>query len=114
MPKADKEAVQHARDLVAADPYSVSAHAMLIRVLSAAGHRQEAERQHEISVRELSDAGAEELKTLTEALSARRPAIEPTSVDQEPGKHDSNRRYVSAPQAMGCALHMRLWVRDLL
>ena len=35
------EAVTYARDLVAADPFSVAARAMLIRVLSAAGHRQE-------------------------------------------------------------------------
>src|SRR5215470_8977079 len=50
--EAREEAVQHARDLVAADPYSVSAHAMLIRILSATGHREEAERQHEISMKE--------------------------------------------------------------
>jgi pimeloyl-ACP methyl ester carboxylesterase/DNA-binding SARP family transcriptional activator len=67
-----KEAVQLARDLVEADPYSVSAHATLIRVLSTAGHRDEAKRQHEISMRELRDFGTEELKTLTEALSSNR------------------------------------------
>ena len=80
------EAVTYARDLVAADPFSVAAHAMLIRVLSAAGHRQEAERQHEVSVSEFTDAGAEELKTLTEALSVRRPAIEQKSAARERGK----------------------------
>src|SRR5262249_3736480 len=41
-----KNVVQHARDLVGADPYSVSAHAILIRVLSSSGHREEAQRQH--------------------------------------------------------------------
>lgn len=71
---APQEAVRHARDLVAADPYSVSAHAMFIRVLSDAGRRQEAERQHEISMRELSEAGAHELKALSEALSSHPPA----------------------------------------
>jgi pimeloyl-ACP methyl ester carboxylesterase len=80
------EAVPYARDLAATDPYSVAAHAMLIRVLSSAGHRQEAERQHEISLREFSDAGAQDLRTLTDALSVRRPAIKPESVDQERGK----------------------------
>jgi DNA-binding SARP family transcriptional activator/pimeloyl-ACP methyl ester carboxylesterase len=62
-------AVQHARDLVQADPYSVSAHAMLIRVLSSSGHRDEAQRQHEISMKELRDSGAQDLKTLSESLS---------------------------------------------
>ena len=71
---APQEAVQHARDLAAADPYSVSAHATFIRVLSDAGRRQEAERQHEISMRELSEAGAHELKALSEALSSHGPA----------------------------------------
>jgi pimeloyl-ACP methyl ester carboxylesterase/DNA-binding SARP family transcriptional activator len=61
--------VQHARDLVDADPYSVSAHATLLRVLSTSGHREEAQRQHEISMRELRDSGAQELQSLTEALS---------------------------------------------
>lgn len=79
------EAVPYARDLIAADPYSVAAHAMLIRVLSAAGHRQEAERRHEISMRELHDAGAEELTTLNEALSVRRSAINPASTEPKPG-----------------------------
>jgi DNA-binding SARP family transcriptional activator/pimeloyl-ACP methyl ester carboxylesterase len=64
-----QKVVQHARDLVEADPYSVSAHATLIRVLSSSGHREEAQRQHEVSMRELRDSGDQELKTLTEALS---------------------------------------------
>jgi DNA-binding SARP family transcriptional activator/pimeloyl-ACP methyl ester carboxylesterase len=63
-----KEAIQHARDLVDADPYSVAAHAMLIRVLSTSGRREEAERQHEISMKQLSDSAPQELKALTEAL----------------------------------------------
>src|SRR5215471_13371816 len=62
------EVVQHARDLVDADPYSVSAHATLIRVLSTSGRREEAKRQQEISLKELSDSGPQELKALTEAL----------------------------------------------
>src|SRR5215471_38029 len=60
--------VQHARDLVVADPYSVSAHATLIRVLSSSGHREEAQRQHEVSMRELRDSGEQELKALSEAV----------------------------------------------
>jgi len=79
------EAVPYARKLITADPYSVSAHAMLIRVLSATGHREEAERQHEISVREFNDAGEQELKRLTEALSVRRSTIDPDLVGQKPG-----------------------------
>jgi DNA-binding SARP family transcriptional activator len=43
---ARTDTVVYARDLVAADRFSVSAHAMLIRALSVAGHLQEAERQH--------------------------------------------------------------------
>jgi DNA-binding SARP family transcriptional activator len=66
------KAVQHARDLVISDPYSVSAHATLIRVLSSVGHREEAQRQHEVSMRELADSGEQQLKTLTEAWSTRR------------------------------------------
>src|SRR5215471_1434187 len=62
------EVVPHARDLVAADPYSVSAHAALVRVLSTSGRREEAKRQQEISLKELSDSGPQELKALTEAL----------------------------------------------
>ena len=80
-----KEVVQHARDLVAADPYSVSAHAMLIRALSAAGYREEAERRQQISMRELNDCGAEELKMLTEALASQRSTSRPAVVEQEPG-----------------------------
>jgi len=60
--------VQHARDLVVADPYSVSAHATLIRVLSSSGHREEAQRQHEVSMRELRGSGEQELKALSEAV----------------------------------------------
>ena len=78
------EVVQHARDLIDADPYSVSAHAMLIRVLSSAGHREEAQRQHEISMSELSDSGTQDLQALTEALSTQRFTSEPSAVKQEP------------------------------
>jgi len=77
-------AVQYARDLIAADPYSVSAHAALIRVLCAAGHREEAERQHEISMNDLNDSGSQELKTLTEALSVHRPVLEPEILSRRP------------------------------
>jgi len=77
------ESVNHARDLVAADPYSVSAHSLLIRVLSAAGHREEASRQHEISRKDLSDAGAKDLGALTEALSLQRTEVQP-AVEQKP------------------------------
>ena len=79
-----EEAVQHGRDLVAADPFSVSAHAMFIRVLSAGGRREEAVRQYEISKRELSDAGTKDVEALTEALSAHRPTSGSMVVDQKP------------------------------
>jgi pimeloyl-ACP methyl ester carboxylesterase/DNA-binding SARP family transcriptional activator len=81
-----EEGVHHARDLVAADPYSVSAHAMLIRILSDTGHREEAERQLEISMKELRGSGARDVKALTEALSSRRSAVESVVVDREPDK----------------------------
>ena len=81
-----EEALHHARDLVAADPYSVSAHATLIKILSAAGHREEAERQHEISMKELSGAAARDLKALTEALVSRRSMMGPAVVDRETDK----------------------------
>ena len=84
--EAREEAVHHARDLVAADPYSVSAHAMLIRILSATGHREEAERQHEISMSELRGAGVQDVKALTEALVPRRSTVGPAVVDREPDK----------------------------
>jgi pimeloyl-ACP methyl ester carboxylesterase/DNA-binding SARP family transcriptional activator len=73
--EAREEAIQHARDLVAADPYSVSAHSMLIRSLSAMGHRDEADRQQEISMKELRAAGARDLKPLAEALTPRGAAV---------------------------------------
>ena len=69
-----EEAVLHARDLVGADSYSIPAHALLIRALSVAGHREEAERQHQISLKELRDAGAQELAALSEALVSPRSA----------------------------------------
>ena len=69
-----EEAAGHARDWVAADPYSVSAHAMLIHVLSVAGRREEAERQQEISMQELRSAGASGLEVLSEALSRGSPS----------------------------------------
>jgi pimeloyl-ACP methyl ester carboxylesterase len=82
--------VQHARDLAAADPYSVSAHATLIRVLSSSGYREEAQRQHEVSMNELRNAGEQELKTLSEALSFKaeekrepRPALPVRRLEQE-------------------------------
>jgi pimeloyl-ACP methyl ester carboxylesterase/DNA-binding SARP family transcriptional activator len=84
--EAREEAVHHARDLVAADPYSVSAHAMLIRILSATGHREEAERQHEISMKELNGVAARDLKALTEALASRHSAVRPVVVDGETDK----------------------------
>src|SRR5262249_12738601 len=71
---------------VAADPYSVSAHATLIKILSAAGHREEAERQHEISMKELSGAAARDLKALTEALVSRPAMMGPAVVDRAPDK----------------------------
>ncbi len=69
-----EEVADHARDWVAADPYSVPAHAMLIHALSAAGRREEAERQQEISMQELRGAGASGLEALGEALSRGSPS----------------------------------------
>jgi len=66
-----EEVADHARDWVASDPYSVPAHAMLIHALAAAGRREEAERQQEISLQELRSAGASGLRALSEALSSR-------------------------------------------
>jgi len=79
-----EENLRHARDLITADPYSVSAHAMLIRILSAAGHRDEAERQHDISMKDLREAGAKDLRDLTDALSSPRPASEAMIADRKP------------------------------
>jgi DNA-binding SARP family transcriptional activator/pimeloyl-ACP methyl ester carboxylesterase len=79
------DTVVHARDLVASDPFSVSAHAMLIRALSMAGHRQEAERQHQLSMKELTAAGTHELKALAEALSPFQSANDPVIVERERG-----------------------------
>jgi len=79
-----EEALSCARDLVAADPLSVSAHAMLIRVLSAAGHRDEASRQHQIAVTELREAGEPNLEELNVALAASRSRSHAVS-NREPG-----------------------------
>jgi pimeloyl-ACP methyl ester carboxylesterase/DNA-binding SARP family transcriptional activator len=68
-----EEAVQHTHDLVTADPYSILSHALLIRVLAAAGRRDEAERQYQVSEKHLRDAGAQELGPLTDALASNRP-----------------------------------------
>jgi len=59
-------ASDHARDLIAADPFSVSAHAMYVRALLLEGRREEAARQREISIKELRDAGAQDLAPLTD------------------------------------------------
>ena len=84
--EAREEAVHHARDLVAADPYSVSAHSMLIRTLSAAGYWDEAKRQQEISMKELMSAGARDLKSLTDALVSRRSVSGPVVLEREPAE----------------------------
>jgi pimeloyl-ACP methyl ester carboxylesterase/DNA-binding SARP family transcriptional activator len=83
--EAPEKAVHHARDLVATDRYSVSTHAMLIRALVAAGRREEAEREREISKKQLSDAGEKNLVALTEALSTTRTTTSrAVAVDREP------------------------------
>lgn len=79
-----EEAVQYARDLIAADPYSVSAHALLIRILDAGGRREEAERQQEISTRDLRQAGAGDAEALAEALRSRRSVPAPVTVSAGP------------------------------
>jgi pimeloyl-ACP methyl ester carboxylesterase/DNA-binding SARP family transcriptional activator len=73
--EAPEEAVHHARHLVATDRYSVSARAMLIRALVAADRREEADRERDISQKQLSDAGETNLAALTEALSTPRRTI---------------------------------------
>ena len=78
------EAVQHGQDLITSDPYSVQSHALLIRVLAAAGRREEAARQHQASEKQLREAGAQELGALSEALASNRPAAE--SRDVSPGR----------------------------
>jgi pimeloyl-ACP methyl ester carboxylesterase/DNA-binding SARP family transcriptional activator len=80
--EAPEQAVRHARDLVKADPYSVSAHALFIQALCGAGHRDEAARQQQISMKELRDAGVQDLKALTEALTSNRPPPESMVVDR--------------------------------
>jgi DNA-binding SARP family transcriptional activator/alpha-beta hydrolase superfamily lysophospholipase len=82
--EGSEDAVRHARDLVAADRYSVSAHALLIRALSVAGHRQEAERQLETSAQELRNAGERDLTPLSEALSLQRQPLGPVVAEREP------------------------------
>jgi pimeloyl-ACP methyl ester carboxylesterase/DNA-binding SARP family transcriptional activator len=81
--EAPEQAIQHARHLIVADPYSVSAHAMLIRILSASGHREEAEHQLEVSTKELSNGGARDFKALTDALVSRRSAVRSVAVNHE-------------------------------
>src|SRR5262249_29515871 len=78
------EVVQHAHDLVDADPCSISAHAALIRALSISGRRDEGQHQHDTSITELRDCGAQELKALTEALSSQRASLKPVVIKPEP------------------------------
>jgi pimeloyl-ACP methyl ester carboxylesterase/DNA-binding SARP family transcriptional activator len=66
-----EKAVPHARDLVAADPLSVEAHAALVECLARAGRRQEAEFQRARSARELGDADTRDLAALDQALQVR-------------------------------------------
>ena len=82
--ESSEDAAQHARDLIAVDPYSVSAHASLIRTLSAAGHRPEAEWQHATSMEQLRSVGELNLSALSEALSSQRSAVMPVVGDREP------------------------------
>ena len=102
--EAPEEAVHHARHLVATDRYSVSAHAMLIRALVAAGRREEAEREREISKKQLSDAGEKNLAALTEALSTTRRAPPRSNVSR---RYVSPSKYDSARQPTGSALRMQ-------
>ena len=78
------EAVQHGQDLITSDPYSSQSHALLIRVLAAAGRREEAARQHQVSEKQLREAGAQELGALSEALASNRPSAVP--MDVAPGR----------------------------
>jgi DNA-binding SARP family transcriptional activator/pimeloyl-ACP methyl ester carboxylesterase len=64
-------AVPHARDLVAAAPRSVEAHAALLECLVRAERREEAEFQRTRSARELEDAGARDLAALDRPFQAR-------------------------------------------
>ena len=80
------EAVRYGKDLIAADPYSVSAHAMLIRALSIAGQREEAARRYEISMKELREGGTKDLEPLTEAFSSQRTASRAVAAPQEADK----------------------------
>ena len=79
-----EEALPCARDLVGADPLSVSAHAMLIRVLCSTGHREDARRQHQSSLTELRDAGEQNLEALDAALTAQQPTAATAVVRREP------------------------------
>mgnify|MGYP001245861563 CR=1 FL=1 len=81
--EAPEQAVHHARDLIKADPYSVSAHALFIKALCGAGHRDEAARQLQIGMKELRDTGARDLEALTQALSSQRPASASPLADRE-------------------------------
>jgi pimeloyl-ACP methyl ester carboxylesterase/DNA-binding SARP family transcriptional activator len=83
-------AANHGRDLVATDPFSVSAHALYVRALLCEGRRDEAARQREIGLKELREAGARDLAPLIEAAAPRgglaaasTPSPPPVSLEQE-------------------------------
>ncbi|MCB1954083.1 MAG: AAA family ATPase [Rhodocyclaceae bacterium] len=64
---APDRALRHARDLVCIAPYDEGARATLIRLLVAAQHIEEADRQVELGLRMLKEAGVQSLGALREA-----------------------------------------------
>jgi pimeloyl-ACP methyl ester carboxylesterase len=61
---APEAAVEHARELLEADPYSLESHAALLRCLRRAGRREEADGQRELSRRRLAALGIGDLSAL--------------------------------------------------
>lgn len=83
-------ALPHARELVGLNPLDEPAWAQLVRLLSAAGRRQEAEEQHETASRALREVGGPSgalLQAWREVRTA--SAATPQEVDSEPGSNDA-------------------------
>jgi DNA-binding SARP family transcriptional activator/pimeloyl-ACP methyl ester carboxylesterase len=64
------EALPHARTLIGIDPYAMSAHETLLKLLTAAGRTREAEEQFAVSSRILAEASTRSANALGEAWRA--------------------------------------------
>jgi DNA-binding SARP family transcriptional activator/pimeloyl-ACP methyl ester carboxylesterase len=97
------EALAHARALVGIDPYALSAHETLLRLLAAAGRLREAEEQFAASSRILAEASARSARALGEAwraLNRARDAPAPSPLEQPEPPPDQRRAALRRSQTI--------------